>query len=290
MHSTMQVIVKVAPAALILMMVGMGMCLTKADFVRIVRYPKAVVAGSLMQFLLIPVVGYLLVLIFQMRPELAVGFMILAACPGGPGSNLVAFMCRGDAALSVSLTVVSSLYTIITIPIIIQVSLDAFAQNENAVQVSVIRSGLTMLVLAVLPIAFGMIINRYKPELAKKMVKPVKVASLVLLLLLVAAVFVKQGAILFDYIRECGIVGYALCFITMGSGYIIARVLGLPEYQKRSISIEVGIQNGAMAVVIATTLLENQAMAIPAIVYSPVMISVSFVLIVVTWITRHGLD
>ncbi len=286
----MAVILKVAPAALILMMVGMGMCLTKDDFMRIIRYPKAVIVGFLLQLLLIPFVGYLLAVFFDMRPELSVGLMILAACPGGPGSNLVAFMCRGDAALSVSLTVISSMYTIVTIPLAITLSLDAFGQAENVAKISVSKSSFLMLILSVLPISIGMVINRFKPELARKMVKPVKFVSMILLLVLVAGVFIKQGDVIWEYIKESGLAGYALCFITMGGGYIIARLLKLPEDQRRSIAIEVGIQNGALAIVIATTMLENQTMAIPAIVYSPVMISTSLVLVAITWVSRHGLD
>ena len=290
MQSTFDIINKVAPAALVLMMVGMGMCLTKEDFGRIVQYPKAVVTGTLLQLLLIPIVGYVLAVGFDLRPELAIGIMILAACPGGPGSNLVAFMCRGDAALSVSLTVISSLYTIITIPLVIEFALDTFGQETVAADISILKSSLLMLFLAVVPIALGMLINRFKPQLAKKMVKPVKICSLALLLLLVAGVFIKQGETLFGYIKESGAAGYSLCLITMGGGYLIARLLKLPEGQRRSIAIEVGIQNGALAIVIATTLLENQAMAIPAIVYSPVMISMALALVLFTWITRHGLD
>ena len=290
MQATIQIINKVAPAALILMMIGMGMCLTKDDFIRIVQYPKAVITGTLLQLLLIPLVGYLLAVAFDLRPEIAVGVMILAACPGGPGSNLVAFMCRGDAALSVSLTVISSLYTIITIPVVIEFALNTFGQQVAVAEISVVKSALLMLFLAVVPIGLGMLMNWFKPQLAQKMVKPVKICSLVLLLLLVAGVFIKQGETLFEYIKESGVVGYSLCLITMGGGYLVARLLRLPEDQRKSIAIEVGIQNGALAIVVATALLDNQAMAIPAIVYSPVMISMALALVLFTWITRHGLD
>ncbi len=290
MQATMDIVNKVAPAALILMMVGMGMCLKKEDFVRIIYYPRAIIVGSLLQLILIPLVGFFLAVLFDMRPELAVGLMILAACPGGPGSNLIAFMCRGDAALSVSLTIISSFYTIVTVPLLIKYSLIVFEQGDNVAKISVSKSSFLMLLLAVVPILIGMLINKVKPKLASKMVKPVKVASMLLLLLLVVGVFIKQSEVIWGYIQECGVVGYTLCFITMGGGYLAARLMKLPEDQRWSIAIEVGIQNGALAIVVATTMLENQAMAIPAIVYSPVMISVSLTLVAITWITRHGLD
>lgn len=270
----------IAPLVLGMMMLGMGMSLVTADFKRVLIYPKAVAIGTFGQMMLLPTVAFILVSMMPISPEIAAGVMILAACPGGPGSNLVAMLCKGDAALSVSLTAVSSLLAGFSIPIITHITMGTFLNQEAELDVfKLFDMGIKVCIITLVPVGLGMLIRKKSPSFADSAQKPVKIASVVFLVLLVIGIAVKERANLLSLLEQAGLVGLMLCILTMSIGYGVARLFKLNVRQSRSIMIEVGIQNAALAFLITTVMLDNTAMAIPAAVYSPVMLTISGFLI-----------
>ncbi|MFT4738042.1 MAG: BASS family bile acid:Na+ symporter [Cyclobacteriaceae bacterium] len=265
--------------SLIIIMFGMGLSLTIADFQRIVKYPKAVLTGTVNQLILLPLIGFGLASIFDLRPEVAVGIMILVACPGGPTSNLITHLAKGDTALSVTLTAVSSVVTIITIPLIIQFSMNRFMGDSTDVIVDAPQIMLQLVVITLIPISIGMMIKRKAPLFAQRMDRPVKIASAFVFVLVLVGLIVKEYANLLPYFLQAGWITLTLNVLTMTLGYVVARLMSLPFRQRISISIESGIQNGTLAIAIATVSLGNSELAIAAAVYSLLMFVTSIFVI-----------
>jgi len=252
-------------------MLGMGLGLIKDDFKRIFLSPKAILIGLANQIILLPIIGFVLVSIFPLQPEIAIGVMILAACPGGPTSNLIAHLAKGDTALSVSLTALSSLITIITIPFIVNFALENFLDAGQMVQLDPITVIGQILTVTIIPVAIGMIIRNRKPEFADNMNKPVKIGSGVVLALVIVGIIFKEKDNIASYFQQAGLVTLCLNLATMAVGYLTAKLFQLRKGQAISISIESGIQNGTLAIFIAVTLLNNSAYAIAPAVYSLIM-------------------
>lgn len=269
----------IAPIILIFMMLGMGMSLVKDDFKPILLEPKAVLVGSFMQMVMLPLIGLFIAYIFPVSPEIAVGIIVLASCPGGPGSNLVAYICRGDAALSVTLTAVSSLLTAITIPLFVMLAFDIFMKTSPAT-FAVWDTSIKIFLITVPPIIIGMTIKYYAPNFAAKSEVPVKVGAILFLLAVIIGVFIKERNNLENLLSQAGIPAVTLCFLTVSLGFVSAKLFKLNQEQGKTIAIEVGLQNAALAIIVATTFLGNTQMAIPAAVYSPVMLTMSGLFII----------
>lgn len=257
--------------ALMIVMVGMGLSLTVGDFKRVVNYPRAMVLGLLNQLVLLPLIGFALVWVFGVPPEIAIGVMILAACPGGPTSNLIAHLARGDTALSVSLTAISSMVTVFTIPIIINLAMVSFVNQTERIHLDVWDTIVKIFTIVIIPVILGMLINRFWSQFAAKMEKPVKVISGLLLLMIIIGIILKEKDTLPGYFAQAGIITFLLNAITMTLGYFGARMLHLQIPQAISISVESGIQNGTLAIAVAGGLLGNLAYAIAPVVYSIIM-------------------
>jgi bile acid:Na+ symporter, BASS family len=268
------------PLALIFIMFGMGLTLTLADFRRIFVAPKAVLLGLAAQIVLLPVAGFALVNLFGLTGALAVGLMILAACPGGPTSNLVSHLARGDLALSISLTAISSVVTIITIPLIVNASILYFGE-EGAVTLPVFQTIAQIAGVTLIPVALGMYARSRKSQLAERSERPVKIASAVFFVLILFAAIFKELENLPEFMRLTGPAALSLNVLMMAIGYSISYVAGLPVRQRISISVESGIQNGTLGIMIAATLLQNSVMTIPVAIYSLLMfITVIFMIAV----------
>ncbi|MGK0252023.1 MAG: BASS family bile acid:Na+ symporter, partial [Gammaproteobacteria bacterium] len=171
----------VLAAALIIIMLGMGLSLVIDDFRNITKNPKAVFVGLINQLILLPLIGFGIVTLFPMEPEIAIGVIILAACPGGPTSNLISFMAKADLALSVSLTALSSLITILTIPFMVNFALTHFIDEGQVIKLDIVQTIAQIFVIVVIPIFIGMLIRKYKPAFAGRMGRPVRIASGVIL-------------------------------------------------------------------------------------------------------------
>jgi len=259
-------------ASLFIIMLGMGLSLTTDDFKRVIKFPKAVILGLSNQLILLPIIGFTLVSIFPLEPEIAIGIMILAACPGGATSNLIAHLAKGDTALSVTLTAVSSVITIITIPFIINFAMVQFLSEGQMITMDIPKTIAQLMIIIIVPISLGMIIKKYANEFAMKMDKPVKIASAVVLGLVIIGIIIKEKTNVIPYFQQAGLVALSLNVVTMTIGYITSRIAKLPVKQAVSISIESGIQNGTLAITIATITLANTQFAIAGAIYSLIML------------------
>ena len=258
----------ILPASLFIIMLGMGLSLTIQDFRNVVKYPKAFAIGIVNQLVLLPIIGFLLLFIFKMDPILSVGFMLLAACPGGVTSNLISHFAKADTALSISLTAVTSFITVLTIPLIVNFALGYFMSENQEIQLPIVKTIVQIIGITVLPVSLGMFIRKRLPEFSDRMEKPARTASTVIFVLIFLGIVFTNLDILQENIGKLGLATLTLNVITMLTGYIIARALQLNLPQTLSIAIESGIQNGTLAIVIASSILQNADMSLPAAIYS----------------------
>lgn len=261
----------VLAGALILIMFGMGLSLGPGDFRRVVIHPKAVVLGLLNQLFFLPLIGYGIAIAFGLPPIIAVGIMLLSACPGGATSNFITHLAKGDVALSVSLTVVASLVTILTIPLIVQFALDEFMSQSQVIELNVLSMIAQLFVIILIPIGIGMFVRHLKPRFADRMDKPVKIGAAIVFVLVVVGLVVKERANIGSYFEQAGIPSLILNLSTMALGFLTALIFKLPRRQAITISIESGIQNGTLAITIATVTLQDTEFAIVAAIYSLIM-------------------
>lgn len=257
--------------SLIIIMLGMGLTLVWDDFKRILLYPKAIVLGLVNQIIILPLIGFTLVSLFPLSPEIAIGVMILAACPGGPTSNLISHLAKADLALSVSLTAVSSFITILTIPFIVNFALIRFLEEGQIIQLDVVQTILQIFAIIVIPVAIGMLIRKFKEPFALRMAKPVRIASGFVLAMVIVGIMIKENDKIISYFQQAGIVTLCLNIATMLVGFYSAKLFKLDRKQAISISIESGIQNGTLAISIAVVLLGSTAYSIAPAIYSLLM-------------------
>lgn len=261
----------ILPASLFIIMLGMGLALKPIDFKMVIIKPKAVILGLIAQMVILPLIAYGIVLLFGMTGALAVGMMILALCPGGTTSNLYTYLAKGDIALSVTLTSIVSLIAPFTVPLFIVLFMDLLMGKDGHVELPVLKTIIQLVVITIIPITLGMIINRFKPMFSKKAEKPVKYFSIIFLFLIVVGISVKNISEMGSYFAQAGLATLLLNVICMAVGYGAAKLANLNEAQSKAIGIEVGFQNGTLAIVIALTLLNSTEMAIAATTYSIVM-------------------
>lgn len=252
-------------------MMGMGLSLTTQDFRRVLKYPKAVFLGFLNQIILLPIIGFTLIHLMNVGPEIAVGIMILAACPGGPTSNMVTLLAKGDTALSVSLTAVNSIVTLISIPLIVNFSVNYFMGDSTTVSAPMLTIAGSLVVVIAIPLSIGMLIKRFKSAFANKMEKPVRIASGLVLVLVIVGLVIKERANFVDYFERSMWIVIALNITTMVVGFIIAKIFKLNFKQALTICIESGNQNGTLAIHVAVVSLARPDFAIAAAVYSLLM-------------------
>ena len=261
----------VLPLSLFIIMLGMGLSLKTNDFTRVLQAPKAMIIGITCQMILLPLIGLALVMAFSLPPELAVGFMILAFCPGGTTSNMFAYLARADVALSVSLTAIISLVTPFTIPLLTALAMEMLMENASQFSIPIGKTMLQLLVITIVPITIGMFLLKKFPGFATKMEKPVKIFSIVLLFIIIAAIVARTWSSMGGFFAQTGLATLALNLISMAAGYGIANAAKLDKRQAATVGIEVGIQNGTMALLVTGTILGNASMAIPAVTYSLLM-------------------
>jgi bile acid:Na+ symporter, BASS family len=254
------------PLALFIVLFGMGLSLVPDDFRRVFRSPRAKLVGVACQLLLLPAVAFLLALAFRLPGELAVGLMVLAACPGGATSNVITHLARGDTALSVTLTAISSVVCVFTIPWLVGWSMAHFLGAEAAVQLPFWKTLGQLMLVTILPIVLGMSLRHAQPRIAQRLSGPANVFSLVFLAVIIA-VAVSREENLAEQFRLAGPAAITLNLVTMALSFFIARMAGLGLPQRITISIEAGIQNGTLALAITLGLLNSPHIAMPSVVY-----------------------
>lgn len=264
------------PLALAIVMLGMGLSLVPEDFKRITRYPKAVAVGTVSQVLLLPLIGALITLVVPMQPAIAVGLIVLAVCPGGPSSNLITYLAKGDVALSVTLTALSSIITVFTIPIFTNLALQRFLGQSAALALPIGQTMLQIFLITLLPTAIGMAIRQQFPTTALRLEKQMSRLAVGLLALIIVLLLIREGSKLPGFIVQVGIGVVLLNLLATLTGFFAGKLFRLPLSQQICIAIEVGIQNGTLAIAITAGLLNNPDMAVPAAVYSLLMYLTGF--------------
>lgn len=260
------------PVALGVIMLGLGLSLTPADFKRVIVYPKAVAIGLGCQMLILPAACLGIAHAFSLPPELAVGLMLLAASPGGATANLFSHLAKGDVALNITLTAVNSVLSLATLPLIVNFSLDHFIGADKAIP---LQFGKVISVVAVvlIPVAIGMVIRGKKPDTADRLDKPVRITSAVFLVAIIVSAIIKERANLGGHFQAVGLAALAFNLTSLAVGYFIPRIARVEPRQSIAIGMEIGIHNGTLAIAIASSsaLLDNPVMAIPAAIYSLIM-------------------
>lgn len=261
------------PLALGIIMLGMGMTLTIDDFKRIVIYPRAVLAGVVCQLVFLPLLGFGVAKIFHLPPELSVGIMLLALCPGGATSNIISHLAKADLALSISLTAITSVVTNFSIPFFLNLSLYHFMGGEQAIQLPLATTILQIFVVTILPVSIGMYIKRRFPGFTHRSLKTVNAVSAGFFVLILLLAIVKERANIIPFFQQAGLAALLLNLSGMAIGYAAGKLLMLEIRQRFTIAIETGIQNGTLAIAIALSpaILNNSAMATPAAIYSLIM-------------------
>ena len=257
------------PISVAIIMCGMGLTLVDGDFSRLFTYPKAVIVELCNRLIFLPLIGFSIILLFDLSSSMAIGIMILALCPGGPTSNLITQVARGNIGLSVTLTALASLITVFTIPIILSKAITYFTGETGVViELPIVQTMLQILVITVIPVSIGMVIRKKNEGFALRMEKPMRTASTVLFVIIFLLVMIANKDLIVEAMKEVGLATLLLNLSTMALGYITARAFRIKGKSQISITIESGIQNGTLAFVIATTILNNVEMGLPTGAYS----------------------
>jgi BASS family bile acid:Na+ symporter len=259
------------PLALALVMFGLGLSLTVADFARVGRQPKAVVIALALQILILPAICFVLVLVFDLPPLLAVGLMLLAASPGGTTANLFSHLYRGDVALNITLTAVNSLIAVVSLPVITNLAIAYFDPADGGSLG--LQFGKTAQVFAVVlvPVALGMLVRQRATAFADRMDKPVRILSAMVLALVIVGTIVAERDNITGYVRDVGLPALLFCLLSLATGFLVPRALGVVRQQAIASSFEIGVHNGTLAIAVAISVLGSVELAVPAAVYSVIM-------------------
>lgn len=269
----------VLPIALAFIMFALGLGLTFDDFARVARRPRDFIVGALSQIVLLPVVAFLLVSVWPLPPELALGVMIIAAAPGGVTSNILTAFARGDVALSISLTAVISLLSVITIPIIVVFSYTQLIGNDAGGDVSVAGTAISVFVIVTIPVLLGLAVRRLAETFAMRF-EPLarNISALLFVLVLAGAIFAERNNIV-EYFAQAGLITLVLNVVMMVLAYGIARLFASGLRQRIAISIECGLQNGTLAIAVAALLFGGGLATVPAATYSLIMFATALIFI-----------
>ncbi|MEQ4608156.1 bile acid:sodium symporter family protein [Streptomyces bacillaris] len=257
------------PIALAIIMFGLGLSLTVDDFRRVTRSPRAVIVALVLQVLVLPLIAFGLVKLFDLDPLLAVGVMLLAASPGGTTANLFSHLFRGDVALNITLTAINSVLAAITIPIITNLAIDHFdAQGDLGLQLGKV---VQVIAIVLVPVAIGMAVRQRSADFAARADRPVRIFSVLVLVIVSVGALLGERENLADYMQQVGLVTGIFCLASLTLGYAGARLLRLDKRQAIASSMEVGIHNTTVALTIALSVLDSTEVAIPSAVYSVLM-------------------
>lgn len=263
------------PVALGIIMFGLGLSLTLGDFARVAKQPRAVIVALLCQLVLLPALCFGLVLLFRLPPVLAVGMMMLAASPGGTTANLYSHLFRGDIALNISLTAINSVVAVVTLPVITNLAINYFDPFDGELGMQWAKT-LEVFAIVLGPVALGMLVRRLRPGFADRMDKPVRIVSVIVLIVVIAGAVASNWALLVDNIAQLALVTISFCLLSLAVGYVVPRLLRVGKRQAIAASFEIGIHNATLAIVIAQTVLGSVELSLPAAVYGVLMFFIAF--------------
>lgn len=259
------------PAALAFIMFSVGITLVPADFTRLVREPRAVTAGLIGQLLVLPLAAWLLAVAWRLPPGMAVGLMILGACPGGASSALITHLARGTAALSITLTAITSVAAVVTVPIVVNLALALFLAGGGEVELSVGRLVRGVFLMTTVPVALGMLLRLWRPRTADRLQGAIGRIATLLFVLIVIAFFVKERATIVTHLATVGPAAASLVVVVMTAGIALAAAFRLNRRDGVAIASECGLQNAALGIFIAHVALAAPALAVPSVVYALLM-------------------
>ena len=275
----MEIVTKIAPISLALIMLGLGLGLTGRDFLRVLNNPKDFIVGFICQLILLPVVAYIIVLIMDLPIEIALGIMIIAAAPGGVTTNVMTKFADGDVALSISLTAIISLISIFSVPFIIFKSADLLGAPAISSNLTMTGIALKMALVVTVPVMLGMIIRKFAVNFVTSNISIIEKITIILFLIVFAAILVEEKDNILNYFKQAGIAALTLNVVMIVLSYYIAKMFSTGIKQRKCISIECGLQNGTLAIFVATQIFSDITYIIPTAAYALIMYLTGFILI-----------
>ncbi len=275
----MDVVTKIAPIALALIMLTLGLGLTTSDFTRVVKRPKDFLVGLICQVILLPIIAFVLIKILNVQPALALGVMIIAAAPGGVTSNILTKFANGDVALSVSLTATISLLSILTVPFIVIKSADLLDINYLSKEISMSGISIKMFLVVTLPVVIGMLIRNFAQNFIIKRTALIEKISLTLFIIVFISIWLEEWDNIIIYISRAGIITLILNVTMMVIGFYVAKIFASGIEQRKCISLECGLQNGTLAVFVSTQIFDEIIYLIPTASYALIMFVTSIIFV-----------
>ena len=279
----MEIVTKIAPIALALIMLGLGLGLTTQDFARVLKAPKDFLIGFISQLIILPIVAFILIKILgtfiEMSPEIALGVMIIAAAPGGITSNVLTKFANGDVALSVSLTAVISIISIITVPLIVFTSADLLGVSFADQNINITGTALKMALVVAVPVILGMIIRKFADNFISSKTSIIDKITGILFLIVFIAIWIEEKDNIFTYLAQAGLVVLTLNIVMMVFAYYLAKTFASGIQQIKCISLECGLQNGTLAVFVATEISNEIVYMIPTAAYALIMYFTRYIFI-----------
>ena len=275
----MEIVTKIAPIALAFIMLGLGLGLSTRNFLRVLNNPKDFTVGIICQLILLPIVAYILLLILRLPVELALGLMIIAAAPGGVTSNVLTKFANGDVALSISLTAIGSLISIFSVPFIVFTSAKLLGVTDLSSDISMTGIALKMALVVTVPVILGMIVRRFAENFISSNINIVNRITGILFIIVFAAIWVEERENIFSYLGQAGLAVLILNVIMMTLSFYIAKGFATGIPQRKCISLECGLQNGTLAVFVATQIFNDVAFMVPTAAYALIMYITGFIFI-----------
>ena len=269
----------ILPLALAFIMFVLGLGLTSADFLRVIKQPRDFFVGAFSQIILLPIVAFIIVMMWPIAPELAIGVMIIAAAPGGVTSNLLTSFAKGDVALSISLTAIISLICVITIPFIVLTSVNLLGVSNINQDISLFSMSIDMFLIVTIPVILGMLLRKFFSRISLKLEPIAKKISIVLFVLVLFGAIAAERENVISYFAQAGLITLVLNVVMMIVAYYISQILASGIKQKKCITIECGLQNGTLAIFVATSIFGGGMYVIPAATYSLIMFGTSLIFI-----------
>ena len=276
----MEIVTKIAPIILALIMLGLGLGLKIDDFTRILKTPKDFFVGFFSQLIILPLVAYLLIIILKVPPEIAIGVMIIASAPGGVTSNILTKFANGDVALSISLTAVISLISIITVPLIIFTSADLFGITDISQNISMTGIALKMFLVVTVPVILGMIIRKFAENFVNSKIQIFEKLNIVLFVIFFIAAFYEERESFIDFLMQAGFITLILNITMMIVAYYLGKTFASGIKQQKCIALECGLQNGTLAIFVSTQIFGTDIVYItPTAAYALIMYITGFIFV-----------
>tara|TARA_B100000029_G_scaffold384593_1_gene380134 strand:- start:5190 stop:6041 length:852 start_codon:yes stop_codon:yes gene_type:complete len=269
----------ILPLALAFIMFALGLGLTGGDFLKVIKQPRDFFIGALSQIIILPIIAFTLVKFWPIAPELAIGVMIIAAAPGGVTSNLLTSFAKGDVALSISLTAIISLLCVITIPFIVLTSITLLNISDIGQNISLLRMSLDMFLIVTVPVVLGMVLRKFASSVTLRFEPIAKKISIILFVLVLLGAIAAERENVISYFAQAGVITLTLNVVMMIVAYYVANIFASGIKQKKCITIECGLQNGTLAIFVATSIFGGGLYVIPAATYSLIMFATSLIFV-----------